>query len=444
MRIFIVEDDPFYGELLAYHLSQNPDDELHRFETGRDCLNHLYMNPSVICLDYSLPDLSGEEVLRKIKTANPDIRVVVISGQENIQTAIALLKLGATDYIVKDDDTRERLWICLNNLRQQEGMQKTISHLQEEVGRKYSIESAIIGNSPPIRKTFSIIEKAAASKITVSISGETGTGKELVAKAIHYNSPRRNRPFVAINITAIPKELIESELFGHEKGSFTGADFKRIGMFEEASGGTLFLDEVADMDPGMQAKLLRALQEMEIKRVGSNKPISIDVRLIVATHKNLNEEVRAGTFREDLYYRLLGLPIQLPPLRERSTDIILLARHFMKEYCRENHREQLKLSAEAQRNLLAYAWPGNVRELKAVIELACVMADGDTLESEHLQLMHNSPVDVMLSEDMTLKEYTHQIIKRYLEKYDRNVVLVAKKLDVGKSTIYRMLQDNSL
>lgn len=444
MRIFIVEDDPFYGELLAYHLSQNPDDELHRFETGKECLSHLYLNPSVICLDYSLPDLSGEEVLRKIKTANPDVRVVVISGQENIQTAIALLKLGATDYIVKDDDTRERLWICLNNLRQQEGMQKTIHHLQEEVGRKYSIESALIGNSPPIRKTFSIIEKAASSKITVSISGETGTGKELVAKAIHYNSPRRDRPFVAINITAIPRELIESELFGHEKGSFTGADYKRIGMFEEANGGTLFLDEVADMDPSMQAKLLRTLQEMEIKRVGSNKTVSIDVRLIVATHKNLAEEVRAGHFREDLFYRLLGLPIHLPPLRERSTDIILLAKHFIKEYCRENRREPITLSADVQRMLLAYSWPGNVRELKAVIELACVMTESNTLESEHVQLMHHSPLDALLTEDMTLKEYTHHIIRRYLEKYDHNVVLVAKKLDVGKSTIYRLLQENSL
>ena len=444
MRIFIVEDDPFYAELLAYHLSQNPEDEVHRFETGRDCLKHLYLNPSVVCLDYSLPDVSGEEVLKKIKSTNPDLKVLIISGQENIQTAVSLLKMGATDYIVKDDDTRDRLWISLTKLRHQEGLQKTIHNLQEEVGRKYSIESSLVGNSPAIRETFSIIEKAAKSKITVSITGETGTGKELVAKAIHYNSARRNKPFVAVNISAIPKELIESELFGHEKGSFTGADARRVGLFEEAHGGTLFLDEVADMEISMQAKLLRALQEMEIKRVGSNKPLSVDVRVIVATHKNLNQEVRAGNFREDLYYRLLGLPIQLPPLRDRSTDIILLAKHFIKNYCQENGLEQLILSPDAQRKLLGYSWPGNVRELKAVAELACVMTDENSLESEHIQLRHDSPLDALLTEELTLREYTNRIIRRYLDRYDQNVLLVAKKLDVGKSTIYRLLQENQL
>ena len=444
MRIFIVEDDPFYGELLVYHLSQNPDDEVQRFETGKDCLKHLYLNPSVICLDYSLPDLSGEEVLKKIKAANPDIKVLIISGQENIQTAISLLKTGATDYIVKDDDTIDRLWISLTNLRHQEGLQKTIHHLQEEVGRKYSIDHSIIGNSDAIRKTFSIIEKAAKSKITVSVSGETGTGKELVAKAIHYNSARRNKPFVAINISAIPKELIESELFGHEKGSFTGAESRRVGLLEEANGGTLFLDEIAEMDISMQSKLLRALQEMEIKRVGSNKTLSIDIRLIVATHKNLAEEVRAGHFREDLYYRLLGLPIHLPPLRERNSDVLLLAKHFIKNYCKENRLEPLSLSADAQRKLMGYSWPGNVRELKAVVELACVMTDGTTLESEHVQLMHSSPLDALLTEELTLREYTNRIIRRYLDQHDQNVLLVARKLDVGKSTIYRLLQENQL
>ncbi|WP_224999561.1 sigma-54 dependent transcriptional regulator [Cesiribacter sp. SM1] len=444
MRIFIVEDDPFYAELLAYHLSQNSEDEVLQWGTGRECLNNLYLNPSVVCLDYSLPDLSGEEVLKKIKVTNPDVRVIIISGQEDIQTAISLLKMGATDYIVKDDDTRERLWISLTNLRHQEGLQKTIHNLQEEVGRKYSIDRSIVGSSPAIRKTFSIIEKAAKSKITVSISGETGTGKELVAKAIHYNSARSGKPFVAVNISAIPKDLIESELFGHEKGSFTGAEARRIGLFEEAHGGSLFLDEIADMDIAMQSKLLRALQEMEIKRVGSNKPVSVDVRLLVATHKNLGEEVRAGRFREDLYYRLLGLPIQLPPLRERNTDILLLAKHFIKNYCRENGLEPISLSPDAQRKLMAYAWPGNVRELKAVVELACVMTDSNTLESEHIQQMHSSPLDALLTEELSLKEYTNRIIRRYLDRYDQNVLLVAKKLQVGKSTIYRLLQENQL
>lgn len=444
MRIFVVEDDPLYAELLAYHILQNPEDEVHRFGTGRDCLKHLYLNPSVICLDYSLPDLAGEEVFRKVKSTNPDIKILVISGQENIQTAISLLKMGAADYIVKDDEAMDRLWISLNKLRHQEGLQKTIHHLQEEVGRKYSIDKAIIGSSEAIKKTFSIIEKAARSKITVSVSGETGTGKELVAKAIHYNSVRSNKPFVAINISAIPKDLMESELFGHEKGSFTGAEARRVGMFEEANGGTLFLDEIAEMDIAMQAKLLRALQEMEIKRVGSNKVVPVDIRLIVATHKNLLEEVKAGRFREDLYYRLLGLPIHLPPLRDRSTDVILLAKHFIKIYCQENGLEALSLSAGAQRKLMAYSWPGNVRELKAVVELACVMADDAVLADHHIQLSHVSPLDNLLTEELSLREYTNRIIRRYLDQYDQNVLLVAKKLNVGKSTIYRLLQENQV
>lgn len=442
-RIFVVEDDPWYSELLTYHLNHNPDYEVHCFSTAKDCLASLYLGPEVICLDYSLPDSTGEEVLKKIKQLNPDIQVVIISGQEDIKTAVELLKLGAYDYIVKDDDTRERLWNTTNNIRQNVGLRKEINYLKEEIGRRYTFDN-IIGNSNAIRKTFAVMEKAARSKITVSITGETGTGKEVVAKAIHYNSDRRTKPFVAVNITAIPRELMESELFGHEKGAFTGAQTRRIGLFEEADQGTIFLDEIGEMDINLQAKLLRVLQEMEVKRVGGNKAVPIDVRIIVATHKNLAEEVKKGNFREDLYYRLLGLPILLPPLRERDNDILLISKFFIDNYCKESRLSKLQLSPKAQNKLLEYPFPGNIRELKAVIELACVMAEGEVIQEENILFNSTSGMADLLAQELTLEEYTHRIIRKYLEKYDQNVLLVAKKLAIGKSTIYRLLQTNKI
>lgn len=446
LRIFVVEDDPWYNELLSYHLSLNPEYEVICFRSARECLANLYQQPAIICLDYSLPDGNGEEVLRKIKQTTPDIQVVVISGQEDIKTAIDLLKLGAYDYIVKDEDTKDRLWHTINNIRQKIGLQQEINFLKEEISKKYDFNNNnnIIGTSDAIRKTFSLIEKAANSKITVSVTGETGTGKEVVAKAIHYNSDRRQKPFVAVNITAIPKELIESELFGHEKGSFTGAEARRTGLFEEADKGTIFLDEIGEMDINLQAKLLRVLQEMEVKRVGSNKSIPIDVRVIVATHKNLAEEVKNGNFREDLYYRLLGLPIMLPPLRERNNDILLISKHFIQEYCKQNKLGKLTLSTQAQKKLLDYPFPGNVRELKAVMELACVMADDKLIDEENIIFNTSSSLADMLAQELTLEEYTIHIIRNYLDKYDRNVLLVAKKLGIGKSTIYRLLKTNKL
>ncbi len=442
-RIFIVEDDIWYSELLSYHLSLNPEYDIKCFSNAKDCLSCLYQNPAVVCLDYSLPDATGEEVLKKIKQANPDIQVVIISGQEDIKTAVDLLKQGAYDYIVKDEDTKERVWITLNNIRQTFGLRQEINYLKEEIVKKYDFEN-IIGTSDAIRKTFSMMEKAAQSKITVSITGETGTGKEVVAKAIHYNSDRRNKPFVPVNITAIPKDLMESELFGHEKGSFTGAQTRRVGLFEEADKGTIFLDEIGEMDINLQAKLLRVLQEMEVKRVGSNKAVPIDVRVIVATHKNLTEEVKNGNFREDLYYRLLGLPIVLPPLRDRGNDTLLIAKYFIDQYCKENKVKKLTLSTKAQNKLLDYPFPGNIRELKAVIELACVMADGNVIEDVNIIFNSTSSLADLLSQELTMEEYTYRIIRNYLEKYDRNVLLVAKKLDIGKSTIYRLIQSNKI
>lgn len=439
--VFVVEDDEFYSEVLEYHLSLNPDIMVTKFTNAKEFLNNLDKNPDAVTLDYSLPDMSGEDVLRKIKEYNSELPVVMVSGQEDIKTAITLLKDGAYDYIVKDEDTKDRIWNAIKNIREKEGLKKEISELKQQVKEKYNFTTSIIGNSPSMKKVFAMIEKAVGSNITVSITGETGTGKEVVAKSIHYNSSRAKKPFVAVNITAIPSELIESELFGHEKGSFTGANSRRIGKFEEAGEGTIFLDEIGEMDINMQSKLLRVLQERELTRVGGNGTVKVKCRVLSATHKDIAEEVRKGKFREDLYYRLLGLPISLPPLRERGNDTLVLAKHFIDEYAQENEMGKLKLSSKAQNKLFKYPWPGNIRELKAVVELCCVMTDSNVIEDEHITFNSTGSIDTLLQNEMSLEEYKNRIVKHYLDKYNNDVVNVAKRLDIGKSTIYRMLQD---
>ena len=441
IKIFTIEDDPRYLKYLDYVLGLNPDFEVSFFKTGKSALDHLHENPAIITLDYTLPDISGEEVLKQIKEYNPDIPVIIISGQEEIGTAVNLLKLGAYDYIIKDEETKDRLLYAITNARTNVSLIKEIDHLREEISTKYNFEKSIIGTSPPIKAMFRLMEKATHTNITVSISGETGTGKDLVAKAIHYNSNRKKHSFIAVNITAIPNNLLESELFGHEKGAFTGAVTRRTGKFEESNKGTIFLDEIGEMDLQMQTKLLRVLQEKEVTRIGSNEVIPLDMRVIVATHKNLAEEVRNGNFREDLYYRLLGLPIHLSSLRERGKDILLLARHFLKLFAKENKILARSFSNEAKDTLLKYAYPGNVRELKSVIELAAVMTDGAEIQDSEI-LFGSLQKDMnLMMEELTLKNYTFQIIQYFMEKYNDNVLLVAKKLDIGKSTIYRYLKE---
>ncbi len=440
----MVEDDAWYAELLVYHLSLNPDYEVVKFSTARDCLANLHQEPAVVTLDYSLPDLNGEQVLKKILEYNPNIQVIIISAQENINTAIDLLKKGAYDYIVKDEDARNRLWNTVSNIRKNLQLREEVEQLRSEIGQRYDFSKAIIGNSEVMKRVFVMMDKAARTHITVSLSGETGTGKELVAKAIHYNSSRSTKPFIAVNVSSMPRDLIESELFGHEKGAFTGAVARRKGKFEEAHEGTLFLDEIAELDISLQSKLLRVLQEKEITRIGSNTPVKVDARIIVATHKNLIEETRKGNFREDLYYRLLGLPIHLPPLRERNNDVLLIAKYIIDEFCKENKLKKKTLSTDAQKKLLAYPFPGNVRELKAISELAIVMSDEDVIFPEAITFSITTSVADLLNEELSLDEYTSRIIRHYLGKYDNNVLKVADKLKVGKSTIYRLLKEGKV
>ena len=385
VKIFVVEDDPTYRKFLEYVLSLNPDFDVKFFTSGSDCIKNLHQNPNIIALDYALPDMSGEEVLKKVKNFDSAIQVIIVSAQEKIGTAVQLLKSGAYDYIIKNEDTKNRLLNAINNARKNISLTEEIHSLRSELSEKYQFGKSIIGNSKAIKKVFYMLEKAVNTNIIVSIGGETGTGKELIAKTIHYNSLRKKEPFVPVNIAAIPKELIESELFGHEKGSFTGAVTRRIGKFEEAQKGTIFLDEIGEMELNLQAKLLRVIQEKEVTRIGGNNTIKLDARVLVATHRNLTEEVKNGNFREDLYYRLLGLPVWLPPLRERDNDVIILAKFFLKEFCKENRIDELKFSKKTQNKLLQYGYPGNVRELKSIVDLAAVLADGDEIEDEDIK-----------------------------------------------------------
>lgn len=443
-KIFILDDDVWYSELLEYHLSLNPDYEIKKFNAARDCLASMHERPDVVTLDYSLPDISGAEVLRKIKELHPDTQVIIISGQDDVATAVDLLKKGAYDYLVKDEETPERLWNTINKIGENVSLRAEISRLREEIGHKYDFSNVIIGNSEPIRRVFYMMEKAAKTNITVSIHGETGTGKELVAKAIHYNGPKKSMPYVAVNVAAIPRELIESELFGHEKGAFTGAMSRRLGRFEEAGKGTIFLDEIGELDISLQAKLLRVLQEKEITRVGGNAVVPVEGRIIVATHRNLPDEVKKGHFREDLYYRLLGLPIHLPPLRDRGGDILMLAKTFIDAFTKENGLGKKTLSAAAQQKLLSYPFPGNVRELKALAELAVVLSDEEMIQEQEINFSASNANKDFLATERSLKNYTIEIVQYFLDKYDHNVLLVAEKLDIGKSTIYRMIQSNEL
>lgn len=440
-KIFVVEDSEWYNKLLVHTLSLNPDYEVKSFFNGADLLKSIHESPDIVTLDYRLPDITGLELLKRIKQENPDIQVILISEQKDINTVVDLLRLGAVDYITKSDDINERLLNTVKNIRNGIGLKKEIGVLRGEIQKKYSFRKSIIGESPAIKSVYEMIDKALLTSIPVIVSGETGTGKELVAKAIHYNSKRKDGTFVAVNVPAIPSELIESELFGHEKGAFTGAASRRTGKFEEADGGTLFLDEIGEMAMNLQMKLLRVLQEKEIVRVGSNKPVKTDCRIIAATNRNLKAEVKNGRFREDLYYRLLGLPIELPPLRDRGNDILILASHFAEDFCRENGLPLKKLTGQSQKKLMNYSYPGNVRELKSIIELAITLSGSSEIEPADIVIDNSDPLPGASRDDLTLREYELKIIKTALKRYNNDIKTVAEKLDIGVSTIYRILKE---
>lgn len=382
-RIFIVEDDQMVATLMKQGLSKNEKFELHHFANAEDCVNNLHLNPDIVTIDYNLPGMDGLTLMEKVRAYNQHIMCVIVSGQESVEVVVNCYRHGASDYILKNENMIADVERSVCNLAMNVTLRKEVEILKDQIidRNKYS---NIIGNSNAILRTLRLIQKVEKNNMMVLITGQSGTGKELVAKALHYNSDRARKPFVIVNMGAIPEELVESELFGHEKGAFTDARDKRIGKFEEANDGTIFLDEIGEMDLGLQAKLLRVLQEKEVTRIGSNKIMKLDFRLIAATNKNLHQEVKEGRFREDLFYRLQGFLIHLPPLNERGDDIILLAKHFLSQFCSQNKMPQYVISKEACKFMLDYAWPGNIRELKAIMERAALMAENNTITLDDL------------------------------------------------------------
>lgn len=382
-KIFIVEDDIFYSKLIKNTLDKVDHYEVSVFNNGQDAIDHLYEKPDIITIDHNLPDMSGIEILEKVKSYDSSIVPIYMSGQDEIQVVLQAYKKGARDYIMKEENAVLLLQKSLENIVENIKLKKEVEELRDKAIDRGKYDS-IIGESQVILNVIRLVEKVANTNMTILITGESGTGKEVIANSLHYNSNRKRKPFVPVNMGAVPTDLVESELFGHERGSFTGASSKRIGRFEEANGGTIFLDEIGEMDLPLQAKLLRVLQEKNIQRVGGSKTINLDIRIIAATNRNLAEDVKTGKFREDLYYRLQGFLIKMPTLKERGNDIIILSNYFKSEYARKNRMPELSLSSEAARMLMEHPWQGNVRELKSVIERAIIISDNDRIDPEDL------------------------------------------------------------
>ena len=393
-RFFVVDDDKHYARLLSYRLDKDKAHEVRVFHTGEALLDELDAQvPDLVFLDIMMPGIGGMETLRRLRLLHPDLPVVMISAQGTVDVAVECMRGGADDYITKGQDDLIKLDAVVKRYRERIKLAREVEALRGEVAEKYGLDE-IVGDSPAMEGVYRLIQKTLRGNLTVAIQGESGTGKELVARAIHFNTNAPGRgaadgpgPFVVVNCAAIPKELMESEFFGHEKGSFTGAHSRHIGKFEQADGGTIFLDEVGELDLGLQAKLLRALQNREITRVGGNETIRFQCRVISATNKDILQMVADGTFREDLYYRLFQFPVQLPPLRERGQDVLLLAHDFLKRYGQEHPEFKAKrFSPEATRAILGHAWPGNVRELKNAVERAILISDGEAIEVADLLL----------------------------------------------------------
>ncbi len=329
--------------------------------------------------------MSGMEILKRIKQLNADIATVLLSAQEKLEVVVEAYNQGVNAYVIKNNNVIFELNNALRNLIVGANLRKEVTELREQILDRNKYRT-IIGDSTPVLKVLRLIQKVEKSNLITLITGESGTGKEVVAASIHYNSARSKKPFIPVNMAAIPVDLIESELFGHEKGAFTGANYKRIGKFEEANEGTIFLDEIGEMSLDLQSKLLRVLQDNKITRVGSNKEIKLDIRVVAATNKDLAQRVKEGKFRDDLMYRLQGFLIHLPPLRDRENDVIILAKNFLETFCRENRMAAKSLTPGAASRLMNHDWPGNVRELKAVIERAALLSDGDKVGEDDIVL----------------------------------------------------------
>jgi len=442
--ILLVDDEKSVRSTLAV-LLQKTGYRVEESSAGGDAIekmsNRFY---DLVITDLKMEPIDGIEVLKKTKEINPSTEVVVMTAYSTVESGVEAIKLGAYDYIQKPFEKDEFL-IIVEKALERKNLLNEVEQLQNELKEKYRFEN-IVGNSKEMFDVLTLVSKVSKTDSTILVSGESGTGKELIAKAIHLNSRRKHRSFVTINCGAIPENLQESELFGHVRGAFTGAIRDKRGLFQEADGGTLFLDEVGETSQATQVKLLRFLQDGEIRRVGDNEPFYVDVRLITATNKDLPKLTEEGKFREDLFYRLNVIPIHIPPIRKRKDDIPLLVNHFLKKYAEKEKKNVVSISPEAMKILTGYHWPGNVRELENVLERAVILTNKNTILPEDFpvlvreSLKRTQEVEVLDMEEKTLEEVEKHYILKMLEKVNWNQKQASEILGISTTTLWRKLK----
>jgi two-component system response regulator AtoC len=446
--VFIVDDEPSIAKLLTYWVRDKWGYTVKTFPNGESLLQKLSENPDLILLDIMLPGLNGIDVLKQVKAYNEQVPVIILSAQGRIEVALEALRLGAYDYFPKPIDT-QRLEPAIKNAIKTHDLSREVVNLRENMQQAFKFEN-IISVDGKMQDIFRLMTKVLNSDITVLIHGESGTGKELIARAIHYNGIRKDKPFVVINCASIPRELLESELFGHEKGSFTGAHARKIGKFELAHGGTIFLDEVGELEMTLQAKLLRVIQEKAFERVGGNDLIKSDVRILSATNRDLKKAVETKEFREDLFYRLNSFPINLPPLRARRGDILVLATHFLEVFNTKMHKEIKGFSKRALRMMYEYDWPGNIREMENAIERCIILTENTIIDLDDFPAHIRSTNDELklevsssfFQDDIIIpfEKIKEEALRHALKVTQGNILAAAKKLQLGRATIYRLLE----
>jgi DNA-binding NtrC family response regulator len=446
-RVLIVEDEEKLRRVLSLHLESKGFETIPA-ATAEEALRAA-PQAQLVLTDLRLPGMDGLELLESLQRLNARLPVVVMTAFSSVETAVEAMKKGAADFLPKPFSL-DHLDAVISKALEVQQLREENTRLREELGRRYRLDN-IVGTGPKMQDILAAVMRVAPTRTTVLLCGESGVGKDLIARAIHYHSPRASQPFVKINCTTIPENLMESELFGYEKGAFTGAVAARPGKFEQADKGTVFLDEIGDVPPSVQVKLLRVLQDREFERLGSNRTRQIDVRVIAATNADLRRALEEGNFREDLYYRLNVFPITIPPLRERREDIPLLAERFLRRFASESGSRVTAISPEAMRKLVDYHWPGNVRELENVIERSLLYADGPVLEPDHIRLdyaprrnangLHAASADGFLPEGVTLEQYEQQLIREALRRAGGNKSQAARLLGLTRNALrYRLSQ----
>lgn len=444
-RILVVDDEKNIRDGLMRALSLEKY-EVVLAENGEQALKILQEDiVDLAIVDLKMPRISGEELLKRMRKSYSDIPVIILTGHGTIENAVDTMRQGAYDFLTKPLNL-EKLFLVINRALDRKKLEIENRELRQQLDSKYQFAN-IIGASPAIERVFDVVKQVAPSNANILLTGESGTGKELIANAIHRISPRRDNPLVKVHCAALSETLLESELFGHEKGSFTGAVSRKKGRFELADSGTLFLDEIGEVSPMVQVKLLRVIQERAFERVGGETTIHVDVRIVAATNKDLMEEVKKGNFREDLYYRLKVVSIHLPPLRERKTDIPLLVSSFIKEFARQNSKGDLTITPKAITYLEAYDWPGNIRELRNVVENLVVMCKGDVISEDLLPqeiLKGGDSNEIVLKPGITLEEAEKILIQQTLIQTKGNKTKAAEVLGIGRKTLHRKLEEYQL